>query len=70
MATSVALTTILGGATGNLIDRLQYGYVIDFLKVETGGTLKVAAFNVADLSIMTGVVLMFIVTLRQERAAS
>ncbi len=70
MATSIALTSILGGATGNLIDRLQYGYVIDFLKIETGGTLKVAAFNVADLSIMTGVILMFVVTLRQERVLS
>ena len=65
MTTSIALSTILGGATGNLIDRLQYGHVIDFLKVESAGTL-----NVADLSIMTGVVLMFIATLRQERTVS
>ena len=70
MGTSIALTSILGGATGNLIDRLQHGYVIDFLKFETGGTLKVAAFNIADLSIMAGVVLMFVVTLRQERASA
>lgn len=70
MATSLALTSILGGATGNLIDRLQYGYVIDFLKFETGSRLNMAAFNVADISIMAGVILMFVATLRQERVVS
>lgn len=67
MMSSVALTSILGGAIGNLIDRLQYGYVIDFLKIHWKGTLSIGAFNVADLSIIAGVLLMFINTLKQEK---
>ena len=65
--TSVALTTILAGAIGNLIDRLQFGYVVDFIEVHWGAHGGLPAFNVADVSIIVGVVLMFINTLRQER---
>lgn len=63
MLTSLALTTILGGALGNLIDRMRYGYVVDFLDFEMMG-LKIPAFNVADLSILVGLLLMFYSTLR------
>jgi signal peptidase II len=53
----VALSLILGGAIGNLIDRLFYGYVIDFLDVYYG-TYHWPAFNIADSAITIGVVLM------------
>ena len=69
MLTSIALTTILGGAVGNLIDRLQYGYVLDFMEVHIRGGFHFPAFNIADCSIIIGVALMFLNTLRQERAA-
>lgn len=66
MLTSVALTTILSGAVGNLIDRIQYGYVIDvvFLQLRSW---KSGAFNVADISIVVGVALMFLATLLQDK---
>ena len=52
---SVAL--IVGGGVGNLIDRVRYGgYVVDFLNVGIG-PLRTGIFNVADMAIMTGVVL-------------
>jgi signal peptidase II len=54
---AVALSLILGGAVGNLIDRLAYGYVIDFLDVYYG-TWHWPAFNIADSAITLGVVLM------------
>lgn len=54
---SAALSLILGGAIGNLIDRLAYGYVIDFLDVYYG-TWHWPAFNIADSAITLGVVLM------------
>jgi signal peptidase II len=54
---AVALSLILGGAIGNLIDRLAYGYVIDFLDVYYG-TYHWPAFNIADSAITIGVVLM------------
>ncbi len=67
MLTSLALTSILGGATGNLLDRIQYGYVIDFLDFHLGSSVKLPAFNIADFAIIAGVALMFYNTLKQER---
>ena len=54
---AVALSLVLGGAIGNLIDRLVYGYVIDFLDVYYQ-TWHWPAFNVADSAITIGVILM------------
>lgn len=51
-----ALSLILGGAIGNLIDRLAYGHVIDFLDVHMAGW-HWPAFNVADSAITIGAVL-------------
>ena len=56
---AVALSLILGGAIGNLIDRLAYGYVIDFLDVYYQ-TWHWPAFNIADSSITLGVILMLV----------
>lgn len=47
------LVLILGGAVGNLIDRLAYGHVIDFIQVHWGGW-SFPAFNVADAAITVG----------------
>jgi signal peptidase II len=54
---AVALSLVLGGAIGNLIDRLAFGYVIDFLDVYYNGW-HWPAFNVADSAITVGVCLM------------
>jgi len=54
---AAALSLILGGAVGNLIDRLIYGYVIDFLDVYYGAW-HWPAFNIADAAITLGVMLM------------
>ena len=55
MATACAL--VLGGALGNLYDRLTLGYVVDFVMLHAGGYAW-PAFNVADSAISAGVVLM------------
>lgn len=60
-----AFSLILGGGLGNLIDRVLYHYVIDFLVVGIG-RLRTGVFNVADLAITAGVGLLF---LRQIRSA-
>src|SRR5437870_8553195 len=52
----VALGFILGGALGNLYDRIHYGYVIDFLEFYFRN-YHWPSFNVADSAISTGVVL-------------
>ncbi|OHC87037.1 MAG: signal peptidase II [Sideroxydans sp. RIFOXYB12_FULL_59_6] len=54
---SLALAFILGGALGNLIDRIAYGYVIDFLDFYAAG-YHFAAFNVADSAITCGAALL------------
>lgn len=56
---AVALSLVLGGAIGNLIDRLAYGYVIDFLDVYYQ-TWHWPAFNIADSAITLGVLLMLL----------
>lgn len=50
---SISLSLILGGAVGNLIDRLRFGFVIDFLDFRVW-----PVFNVADSAITIGVVLL------------
>ena len=66
---SLALALVLGGAVGNLIDRLYYGMVVDFLDVHAG-PYHWPAFNVADSAISVGVSLMILDMLldwRRER---
>jgi signal peptidase II len=59
-----SLSLILGGAVGNLIDRLIYGHVIDFLDFHIG-TLHWPAFNVADSAITVGAALFVLDELRR-----
>jgi signal peptidase II len=61
----VSLSLILGGALGNLYDRLTYGYVIDFVEIFIG-SYSWPAFNVADSAISTGVVLLAVEIFRNE----
>jgi signal peptidase II len=56
---AVALALVLGGAIGNLIDRVAYGYVIDFLDVYYQDW-HWPAFNIADSAICVGVALMLL----------
>ena len=57
--TSLALSLILGGAAGNLVDRLVYGYVIDFIDVYYD-SWHWPAFNVADAAISVGAFLLLL----------
>jgi len=57
--TRTGLTLVIGGAAGNLIDRLTMGYVLDFFDFYRGGW-HFWAFNVADSAITIGVVLMIL----------
>lgn len=66
---SFALASILGGAIGNVIDRMVYGYVVDFLDFHAAGW-HFPAFNVADAGISLGAVLLIVdelLRVRRER---
>ncbi len=65
---SFALACILGGAVGNVVDRMLHGYVVDFLDFHYGGW-HFPAFNVADSAITVGAIcLIFDELLRVRRA--
>ncbi len=60
-----SLALIMGGALGNLIDRLMYGHVIDFLDFHLAGWGHFPAFNVADSAITLGAMLFIFDELRR-----
>lgn len=59
-ADAVALSMILGGALGNIVDRVRYGYVVDFLDLHFGEWRPFLIFNVADAAITIGVLLLLV----------
>lgn len=61
-----ALAMILGGAIGNVIDRLVHGHVIDFIQLHYAGAYF-PSFNVADSAITLGAVLLIVDELRRLR---
>ncbi len=64
-----ALSLILGGAIGNVIDRLLWGHVIDFIQVYYGNW-HFPAFNLADSAITCGAVMLLLHRPRAEAEAS
>ena len=60
-----ALALILGGALGNVIDRIAYGHVVDFLDFHWQGLGHFPAFNVADSAICIGAALFVLDELRR-----
>lgn len=67
-----ALALVLGGALGNILDRVRFGYVVDFADLHFGEWRPFLVFNVADAAITIGVVILLIRALfaRGDKAAS
>ena len=57
IVTTIALALLLGGAIGNLIDRLRYGYVVDFVDMGIG-SWRFYTYNIADACITTSIILL------------
>jgi signal peptidase II len=69
LATTISLSLIAGGGLSNLIDRIVYdGHVIDFLNIGIG-SLRSGIFNVADMAIMSGGILLIFKSLKQDQRA-
>lgn len=64
----LAVTLILGGAVGNVVDRLLHGHVIDFIQVHWAGWYF-PSFNVADSAITIGAALLILDELRRVKRA-
>jgi len=65
----IALGMVLGGALGNILDRVRFGYVVDFADLHFGEFRPFLVFNVADAAISIGVVILLLraFLLRNER---
>lgn len=59
----IALGLIFGGGVSNLLDRLFYGSVIDFIDI-----LKISCFNLADVSILAGSIILLVYVWRLSKA--
>jgi signal peptidase II len=57
---SVALALVLGGALGNIVDRVRLGYVVDYADLHFGEWRPFLVFNVADAAITIGVLLLLV----------
>ncbi len=64
---TVGLGLLVGGAIGNLIDRLRLGHVIDFVDMGIGGT-RWYAWNISDAAVFLGIVALFGAALLGDRA--
>ena len=69
MMTVVGIAAMLSGAVGNILDRVLYGYVVDFLDLYIGSA-HWPAFNIADAMICTGVGLLVLESVRDLRRES
>jgi signal peptidase II len=56
----VALGMVLGGALGNILDRVRFGYVVDFADLHFGSVRPFLVFNVGDAAITIGVVILLL----------
>jgi len=56
----IALGLVLGGALGNILDRVRHGYVVDFLDLHFGAFRPFLVFNVGDAAISIGVVILLL----------
>ncbi|WP_282122963.1 signal peptidase II [Algibacter mikhailovii] len=67
--TLFAFASIIGGGIANVYDRIAYGSVTDFLFIDLGGVFKTGIFNLADLSVTTGMVILLLVSFRKKKTA-
>jgi signal peptidase II len=65
-ALTLATGLLIGGALGNLLDRITMGYVLDFIDLGIG-SLRFWTFNVADMGISFGILIILVAALRSQR---
>lgn len=63
----IALCCIVGGGIGNVFDRFVYGSVTDFFHIDLGGIFRTGIFNVADMSVSLGMILLLIANFKQKK---
>jgi len=66
----IAISMLIGGAIGNFIDRIRLGYVIDFIQVDIIKSINFPVFNIADIFIVIGTILLMVITIFPQRFSS
>lgn len=64
---SLSIGMVTGGALGNFIDRIRYGYVIDFIDLHIGTVFQWPVFNIADIGITIGLIMISLKTLIEKQ---
>jgi signal peptidase II len=64
-----AFSSIIGGGIANVFDRVVYGSVTDFFFIDLGGVFKTGIFNMADLSVTTGMILLVFMSFKKKEIA-
>ena len=62
----IGFCLIIGGGIANIYDRILYGSVTDFLFIDLGGIFKTGIFNIADLSVTTGMILILLMSFKSK----
>ena len=66
----IAFCCIIGGGIANVYDRIVYGSVTDFFHIDLGGVFRTGIFNVADMSVTFGMILLLIASFTHANKAS
>ena|SRR5690606_38065231 len=64
-----AFSSIIGGGIANVFDRIAYGSVTDFFFIDLGGVFKTGIFNMADLSVTTGMIILVLMSFKKKKVA-
>lgn len=62
----IGFSLIIGGGIANIFDRIVFGSVTDFLYINLGGIFKTGIFNIADLSVTTGMIIILISSFKRK----
>ena len=62
----IGFSIIIGGGIGNIFDRIIYGSVTDFLFIDLGGIFRTGIFNIADLAVTTGMILILLMSFKNK----
>ena len=62
----IGFSLIIGGGIGNIFDRIVYGSVTDFFYLDFGSIFKTGIFNIADMSVTTGMILILYPIVKEQ----
>ena len=63
----IAFCCIVGGGIANVFDRIVYGSVTDFFHIDLGGVFRTGIFNVADMSVSAGMIMLLVASFRSKK---